>query len=159
MSSEAIGAVAPVASEATKVMDVGSEKLTETAKPTGLHSPPDSNNAVELDGSDSELSDLDDMVADQLQQEAEAEAKGLADTDIQDEVQVKVQPRVQVVEPSTPPEPEAQLSSEPDPTPAEDDIGEVLPDHYSGTVPVFKPTMDQFKDFKLFVCLSRYLAS
>ncbi|KAJ3488911.1 hypothetical protein NLG97_g6103 [Lecanicillium saksenae] len=33
----------------------------------------------------------------------------------------------------------------------QDDIGEVLPDHWSGTVPVFKPTMDQFKDFKKFM--------
>ncbi|KAH7133337.1 hypothetical protein B0J13DRAFT_481032 [Dactylonectria estremocensis] len=33
----------------------------------------------------------------------------------------------------------------------QDDIGEVLPDHWSGTVPVFKPTMDQFKDFKRFM--------
>lgn len=32
-----------------------------------------------------------------------------------------------------------------------DDIGEVLPDHWSGTVPVFKPTMHQFKDFKRFM--------
>lgn len=31
------------------------------------------------------------------------------------------------------------------------DIGEVLPDHWSGNVPVFRPTMEQFKDFKLFV--------
>ncbi|KAK1966532.1 JmjC domain-containing protein [Colletotrichum sublineola] len=35
--------------------------------------------------------------------------------------------------------------------PVEDDIGEILPDHWSGTVPVFKPTMHQFKDFKLFM--------
>ncbi|KAF4977574.1 hypothetical protein FZEAL_5945 [Fusarium zealandicum] len=34
---------------------------------------------------------------------------------------------------------------------ASDDIGEVLPDHWSGTVPVFKPTMHQFKDFKRFM--------
>ncbi|WDK10544.1 JmjC domain-containing protein [Colletotrichum graminicola] len=38
-----------------------------------------------------------------------------------------------------------------DETPVEDDIGDVLPDHWSGTVPVFKPTMHQFKDFKLFM--------
>ena len=37
----------------------------------------------------------------------------------------------------------------------EEDIGEVLPDHWSGSVPVFKPTMHQFKDFKRFVrCLN-----
>ena len=47
------------------------------------------------------------------------------------------------------------LSDAPMPAPAsddgQDDIGEVLPDHWSGTVPVFKPTMHQFKDFKRFV--------
>ncbi|POR34593.1 DNA damage-responsive transcriptional repressor RPH1 [Tolypocladium paradoxum] len=33
----------------------------------------------------------------------------------------------------------------------EEDIGEVLPDHWSGAVPVFRPTMFQFKDFQRFV--------
>lgn len=33
----------------------------------------------------------------------------------------------------------------------EEDIGEVTPDHWSGAVPVFKPSMYQFKDFKRFV--------
>lgn len=34
----------------------------------------------------------------------------------------------------------------------EDDIGVVQPDHYSDDgVPVFKPTMAQFKSFKLYV--------
>ncbi|XP_044723912.1 jmjC domain, hydroxylase domain-containing protein [Hirsutella rhossiliensis] len=32
-----------------------------------------------------------------------------------------------------------------------DDIGEVLPDHWSGNVPVFRPTMHQFKDFERFM--------
>ncbi|KAL6816769.1 hypothetical protein V8C40DRAFT_253674 [Trichoderma camerunense] len=33
-----------------------------------------------------------------------------------------------------------------------DDIGDIQPDHWSsGNVPVFKPTMDQFKDFKRFM--------
>jgi hypothetical protein len=63
-----------------------------------LHSPPesskDSPSLNKLDGSDSELSDLDD----------------------------------------------------------EDEIGSIEPDYYSdGGVPVFKPTMDQFKSFKLYV--------
>ncbi|WKT38522.1 JmjN domain [Fusarium oxysporum f. sp. vasinfectum] len=31
------------------------------------------------------------------------------------------------------------------------DIGEVLPDSWSGAVPIFKPTMHQFKDFKRFM--------
>ena len=38
----------------------------------------------------------------------------------------------------------------------DEDIGDVFPDHWSGTVPVFKPNMHQFKDFKKFV---RHLAS
>ncbi|KAL9949239.1 hypothetical protein ACHAP6_005305 [Verticillium nonalfalfae] len=76
----------------------------ECAKPTFLHSPPDSNNAAKSDGSDSELSELDD----------------------------------DAVNPADEP-------------PKEDDIGEVEPDHYSGTVPVFRPTMHQFKDFKRFM--------
>lgn len=60
-------------------------------------------------------------------------------------------------------EDEPILSDAPQPAPASDngdsrndacdDIGEVLPDHWSGTVPVFKPTMHQFKDFKRFVGL------
>lgn len=80
------------------------------AQASFLHSPPDSNNTVKSDASDSELSELDE---------------------------------------------EPILSDAPMPPPAsddgQDDIGEVLPDHWSGTVPVFKPTMDQFKDFKRFM--------
>lgn len=38
----------------------------------------------------------------------------------------------------------------PDAPPA-DDIGDIFPDHWSGGVPVFKPTMREFKDFKVFV--------
>ncbi|KAM0275009.1 hypothetical protein ACHAQH_007658 [Verticillium albo-atrum] len=76
----------------------------ECAKPTFLHSPPDSNNAAKSDGSDSELSELDDDAVDPANEQ-----------------------------------------------PVEDDIGEVEPDHYSGTVPVFRPTMHQFKDFKRFM--------
>ncbi|PNH50565.1 hypothetical protein VD0002_g5327 [Verticillium dahliae] len=76
----------------------------ECAKPTFLHSPPDSNNAAKSDGSDSELSELDDDAVDPA-----------------------------------------------DEPPKEDDIGQVEPDHYSGTVPVFRPTMHQFKDFKRFM--------
>lgn len=33
----------------------------------------------------------------------------------------------------------------------EDDIGEVTPDHEETGVPVFIPSMDQFKNFKLYV--------
>ena len=54
--------------------------------------------------------------------------------------------------------PAAEPQSQPDPRPddVEEDIGEIFPDHWSGTVPVFKPNMHQFKDFKKFV---RHLAS
>jgi hypothetical protein len=110
MSIEAIGAPAP-----TVAVDV--ELPDDKPKPVGLHSPPDSNNAMDVDGSDSELSDLDEL------------AGKLDDT-------LKDGPK---------PEPE------PAPQPAVEDIGEILPDHWSGTVPVFRPTMKQFQDFKLFV--------
>ncbi|KAH6885771.1 hypothetical protein B0T10DRAFT_491569 [Thelonectria olida] len=83
------------------------------SQPGFLHSPPDSNNNLKSDVSDSELSDLDE---------------------------------------------EPILSDAPMPAPPsengqndKDDIGEVLPDHWSGSVPIFKPTMDQFKDFKRFM--------
>lgn len=82
-------------------------------KPIGLHSPPDSNNAMKLDTSDdSDLSDLED-------------------------------PAPELSEPH---------GTIPPVDSPEEDIGDVLPDHWSGTVPVFKPTMHQFKDFKKFVC-------
>ncbi|KAI1327647.1 hypothetical protein F5Y16DRAFT_371332 [Xylariaceae sp. FL0255] len=97
-------------------------------KHLGLHSPPDSNSAMKLDGSDSELSDVEDPTLDpdhfirsdpllpsvQSAQNADADKKGeVADED--------------------------------------EDIGDVTPDHWSGTVPVFKPNMFQFKDFKKFM--------
>lgn len=51
---------------------------------------------------------------------------------------------------STPPGLSASAEP-PAPESDQDDIGEVLPDHWSGTVPVFKPTIEQFKDFKKFM--------
>ncbi|RYO91410.1 hypothetical protein DL763_005013 [Monosporascus cannonballus] len=84
-------------------------------KPIGLHSPPDSNNAMKLDGSDdSDLSDLEDRTADFTQPPTAS--------------------------------PVTTRKEEKD-----EDIGDVFPDHWSGTVPVFKPTMHQFKDFKKFM--------
>ncbi|TPX11894.1 uncharacterized protein E0L32_007392 [Thyridium curvatum] len=105
MATEAIGAAAPVVDGDTiAVAHPFQPKPDDASKPTGLNSPPDSNNAMKLDGSDdSELSDLDDAVTDGF----------------------KFDP--------------------------EDDIGEIEPDHFSGTVPVFRPTMHQFKDFKRFM--------
>ncbi|KAI0479471.1 hypothetical protein GGR56DRAFT_635222 [Xylariaceae sp. FL0804] len=89
-------------------------------KPTGLHSPPDSNSAMKLDGSDSELSDLEDPTIDDFQ-------------------------------PAPPTAPTPREEPAADEEPEEEDIGDVVPDHWSGTVPVFRPDMHQFKDFKKFM--------
>lgn len=114
MSTDAIS-TQPSGPELDPVMatDNAKHQPTDTSKDRSssfLHSPPDSNNAAKTDGSDSELSDLDDEMPD-----------------------VDSMPNLPKTEE------------------AEEDIGEVLPDHWSGTVPVFKPTMHQFKDFKKFV--------
>ncbi|KAK0741813.1 hypothetical protein B0T21DRAFT_120242 [Apiosordaria backusii] len=131
MSLEAIGAPA---FEPTIVMDVD-PPVVDSSKPLGLNSPPDSNNAMTLDGSDSELSDIDE-VADKLD--------GKLEGAIEDEIQLEPAPanETQQNEKETPPKPVVE---------EEEDIGEVLPDHWSGTVPVFKPTMKQFQDFKVFM--------
>lgn len=65
----------------------------------GISSPPDSNPPTKNEGSDSELSDMEEP---------------------------------------------------------EEDIGEITPEYYAddGRVPVFKPTMEQFKSFKLYVSCS-----
>ncbi|KAL7761100.1 hypothetical protein ACKLNR_007635 [Fusarium oxysporum f. sp. zingiberi] len=100
-------------------------KNPTTAQPgaTFLHSPPDSNNTAKSDGSDSEseLSDLED------------------------------EPIL-----SDPPQPVSSNDNVNSDDKKEDadediDIGEVLPDSWSGAVPIFKPTMHQFKDFKRFM--------
>lgn len=93
--------------------------------PAFLHSPPDSNNAAKSDASDSELSDLDEEpILDHLPVLLEAPTE-----------------RVVPAEPKSEPAPEI-----------EDDLGEILPDHWSGAVAVFRPTMHQFKNFDRFVC-------
>ncbi|PHH79030.1 hypothetical protein CDD80_5744 [Ophiocordyceps camponoti-rufipedis] len=89
-----------------------------------LHSPPDSNEAAKSDASDSELSDLED----------EPVLDG---------------------PPPVPPEPAIKRETLEPPTdtaPPVDDLGEVLPDSWSGAVPVFRPTARQFSDFQWFVC-------
>ncbi|KAH6656694.1 hypothetical protein BKA67DRAFT_655011 [Truncatella angustata] len=97
---------------------------------TGLHSPPDSNNAMKLDGDDdSELSDLDDPEPEPPSSHAEPEQSTDVGPDVPAEEHVGV-----------------EAAAEQD-----EDIGPVLPDHWSGTVPVFKPDMHQFKDFKKFM--------
>jgi len=108
----------------TAPVDTNTKNPT-TAQPgaTFLHSPPDSNNTAKSDGSDSEseLSDLED------------------------------EPIL-----SDPPQPVSSSDNVNNDDKKEDadediDIGEVLPDSWSGAVPIFKPTMHQFKDFKRFV--------
>jgi hypothetical protein len=51
------------------------------------------------------------------------------------------------------PAPQAETEEQQPAAEEEDDIGEVEPDHYyeGGKIPVFKPTMHQFKDFDKFV--------
>ncbi|KAI0550413.1 hypothetical protein F4679DRAFT_573008 [Xylaria curta] len=113
----------PTQSDDAKVADASADCADPhpSPKPIGLHSPPDSNNAMKLDGSDddSELSDVEDPT----------------------------------LEPDQLPFLHAQPTPQPtaEPTPEDEDIGEVTPDHWSGTVPVFKPDMHQFKDFKKFM--------
>lgn len=99
----------------------------DAPKLAGLFSPPDSNVAMNLDSSDSELSDIEEDGA------RVVKAPKLLDAEV-------------VIEPK---EPEVAEPKEPE----VEDIGEVTPDHYDdeGRVPVFKPTMTQFKDFEVFV--------
>ena len=109
-------------------------KPSDANSPAFLHSPPDSNDAVKSDASDSELSDLD-------------EEPPLPDAPMpskDDEPQKTDAP------------PESNPQPEPEP---EEDIGEILPDHWSGAVAVFKPTMHQFKDFNRFVRCSLPVAN
>lgn len=100
MSSQVLdtGGVDNTAAPANDSGDTASNPVLDHNMPkaAGLSSPPDSNNARKLDGSDSELSDIED---------------------------------------------------------GEEDIGDVQPDSYDdgGRVPIFKPTMHQFKSFKTYV--------
>ncbi|KAJ0125257.1 hypothetical protein J7T55_006602 [Diaporthe amygdali] len=151
MSTEATGAAAPGTHnlnlngngthghdcDESTIAVVNPSADTKSPKPTGLHSPPDSNN---VDATDSELSDFDEAIADADSPPA-----------------ITAIPRQTTPRPASDDAPASGDGSEPAqpeqaPTPEEDeDIGEVLPDHWSGTVPVFRPTMDQFKDFKKFM--------
>ncbi|KEY69691.1 hypothetical protein S7711_03177 [Stachybotrys chartarum IBT 7711] len=128
MSTEDIGAVAPTDTTLRPTQDSMQDQI-ECAKqpsaPTFLHSPPDSNNTAKSEASDSELSDLD-------------EEPPLEDAPT---LKLPAEPALPTVPPQA-----AEEKQE------EEDIGEVLPDHWSnGGVPVFRPTMKQFKDFKLFM--------
>lgn len=107
--------------------DEQAEKQPTT--PTFLHSPPDSNNANKSNASDSELSDLDE------------------EPTLDDPLQIPS------TEPSWPAS-DCQPQPEQDSGPPVKGMGDVLPDHWETGVPVFKPSMAQFEDFKLFVRLT-----
>ncbi|KAI1214297.1 uncharacterized protein F4807DRAFT_120920 [Annulohypoxylon truncatum] len=139
MSAEATAAMASAPKSEMVEIEVASDPPNNDAlnnKHTGLHSPPDSNSAMKLDGSDdSELSDLDDP--------------DLIDMTVDMDLHL------------SPPSPSAPSNKQDqnqesdnvkrEEEEEEEDIGEVTPDHWSGTVPVFKPDMHQFKDFKKFM--------
>jgi len=80
------------------IVEMAPPPVGKEPRPACFSSPPESNNALKLDGSDSELSDIEEP---------------------------------------------------------EEDIGEVVPDHYDGGVPIFTPTMEQFKSFTPYVSLSK----
>ncbi|OTB16377.1 hypothetical protein K445DRAFT_100358 [Daldinia sp. EC12] len=135
MSAEATAAMASAPEKEMVEIEVANNQPNNDAlnnKATGLHSPPDSNSAMKLDGSDdSELSDLDDP--------------SFMDMDMDMDMHMDIKP-------SAPAPPPAPANDDQDVKQEEDeDIGEIVPDHWSGTVPVFKPTMHQFKDFKKFM--------
>ncbi|PFH60562.1 hypothetical protein XA68_10767 [Ophiocordyceps unilateralis] len=124
MSAESV--VGPVSGPVSgPVRDLRDNKI-ECAKqplPAFLHSPPDSNEAAKSDASDSELSDLEDEP---------------------------------VLDGPPPVPPEVHVKRESQETPSEtaqaaDDLGEVLPDYWSGAVPIFRPTARQFSDFQWFM--------
>lgn len=141
MSVEATAAMASAAPD-TEMVEIevanhndpsnnGNNVQGHSNKSTGLHSPPDSNSAMKLDGSDdSELSDLDDpsLIDIDVDMSSPLPQPGHATQDHDQDQESQ------------------QVNQE-----EEEDIGEVHPDHWSGTVPVFKPDMHQFKDFKKFV--------
>lgn len=133
MSAEATAAVAPEQPQ----IEVASGKPAPTTT-TGLHSPPDSNSAMKLDDTDdeSELSEIEDPAPSSPGSQSFHSAQSALDQN----------PLAAAVDGD---EPEEHIKQEAD---DDDDIGEILPDHWSGTVPVFKPDMRQFKDFKKFVC-------
>lgn len=132
MSTDVIAGVAPA---------------LDGAKTAGLFSPPDSKKRMTFDDSDSELSELDEegysIVTPPKVPDAEvvAEPMQLGEAVGQKET-------AEVVDDKKPEEAAADEKE-----PEVDDIGEVVPDHYAddGRVPVFKPTMHQFKDFQVYV--------
>ena len=141
--SEPCSAVAPaVAVHQDHIHDSpdGTEhgKNQDQQQPQFLHSPPDSNNTVKSDATDSELSDLDDVAfsSDAIRPQSSKEDEGPASQ------QADVSPPTANNVNDVPEQDQEQ----------EEDIGEILPDDWSGAVPIFKPTWDQFHNFNRFVC-------
>ncbi|KAK2591092.1 hypothetical protein QQS21_011226 [Conoideocrella luteorostrata] len=126
-------------------INVGDQiECAKLAAPVFLHSPPDSNNATKSEGSDSELSELEDEPT--LDDASPAATPTSAPAPVTEP------------EPASAPAPAPAPSPAPEPVPApaelaeeEEDIGEVLPDEWSGAVPIFRPTSHQFRDFKKFM--------
>lgn len=124
-------AAAPTSAPVSKqdVNAASAKDQIECAKPAApvfLNSPPDSNNATKSDASDSELSELEDEPI--LDDPPCASTPAPAPESVE--------------EPATVPTEQTE---------EEEDIGEVLPDDWSGAVPIFRPTLHQFKDFQKFV--------
>lgn len=142
MSVEAMAQTAPEQPQPEVASESASKdtaKPKDSPKPTGLHSPPDSNSAMKLDGSDdeSELSELDEsdpaIGLDQPPSPFNYLATHDGPVKSEDDAAAK------------------EAEEEEDEAEEEDDIGDITPAEWSGTVPVFKPDMHQFKDFKKFV--------
>ena len=161
MSTEATGAAAPGTHlnlnlnvnvnlpdhDDSTIAVVNPQPADKSPKPTGLHSPPDSNN---VDATDSELSDLDEAIADADSPSATTAPASVTAPRPGDNIHSHNHSSDDVSGPSAE---SGHDGPEQVPTPGQDeDIGEVLPDDWSGEVPIFKPTMHQFKDFKKFVC-------
>ncbi|KFZ03998.1 hypothetical protein V502_10492 [Pseudogymnoascus sp. VKM F-4520 (FW-2644)] len=131
MSTDVIAGVAPVVDAPTTA---------------GLFSPPESNKRMTFDDSDSELSELDE------EGYSIATPPKIADAGVGEELKESGEVgdkkgAGEAVEEKKPDEDAGEKE------PEVDDIGEVVPDHYAdeGRVPVFKPTMHQFKDFQVYM--------
>ncbi|KFX93381.1 hypothetical protein O988_06851 [Pseudogymnoascus sp. VKM F-3808] len=134
MSSDVIAGVAPVVDEAQQTT-------------AGLFSPPDSKKRMVFEDSDSELSELDE--------EGYALPKVVVDKVVGGEEEKKEEV-VGEKEGAGEEKKDGEAAAE-EKEPEVEDIGEVVPDHYAddGRVPVFKPTMHQFKDFQVYVSFPR----
>ncbi|KHN98322.1 regulator of deoxyribodipyrimidine photo-lyase PHR1 [Metarhizium album ARSEF 1941] len=150
---------APTSASNQHVTDSQVQMMIECAKPPApvfLNSPPDSNNATksDVDASDSELSDLDEEptlddapsapTPEPAPQVASAHSGAGATATA---TAATTSTCVPAPSPTKSPEGAKQQDQDDD----DDDIGEVLPDDWSGAVPIFRPTWHQFKDFQKFM--------